>query len=200
MNPSEVDKFYTFEINGTAYLEDRRFKRSVSENYLFLRRDYLVSIAPRFESEIIEQKSVEVPLSLSEELRPNFLSFSELVAIVPFKISQRILKDLWIETKGFDPINIVFEHISRFRYFNSDTINFILKHAFSDSEIRSSFRVQDYMLDFLINNLHLIDTGLLNDYLINFPKTKNLALIVIDKYKKEYDGKIEKIKKEIDSF
>lgn len=195
---SEIDKIYTFEIGGIAYLEDRRFKRSFAENYIFIKRTYLHDLIPGLSSELNTFVPVEVPFSLTKELVPAFISLSELENILPFKFFNQLLKDLWTYVTGYDRINIVFDHIRKYKYLNSETIGFILNKAFTDLEVKNSFRVGDFMPQFIFDNLHLIEEDLIRKFLSDFPKPSNFAIIHNVESRIKYDEKIRRINFEIE--
>lgn len=194
----EIDKIYTFEIGGIAYLEDRRFKRSFAENYIFIKKTYLHDLIPGLSSEFNSFVSIEVPFSLEKELVPAFISLSELENILPFKFFNQLLKDLWKYVTGYDRINIVFDHIRKYKFLNSETIGFILNKAFTDTEVKNSFRVGDFMPHFIFDNLHLIEEGLIRKFLSDFPKPSNFAVIHNVESRDKYEEKIRRINFEIE--
>lgn len=194
----EIDKIYTFEINGIAYLEDRRFKRAFAENYIFIKKAYLHDIIPGLSSEFNTFVPTEVPFSLTKELVPTFISLFELENILPFKVFNQLLKDLWTYVTGYDRINIVFDHIRKYKYLNSETIGFILNKAFTDSEVKNSFRVGDFMPHFVFDNLYLIEENLIRKFLSDFSKPSNFALIHNVESRNRYDEKIRRINFEIE--
>jgi hypothetical protein len=194
---SEIDKIYTFEIDGIAYLEDRRFERAFAENYIFIKKTYLYELIPGLSSEFNTFVPVEVPLSLKKELAQNFIYLSELENILPFKFFNQLLKDLWTYVTGYDRINIVFDHIRKYKYLNSETIGFILNKAFTDSEIKNSFRVGDFMPHFIFDNLHIIDEKLIKKFLSEFTKPSNFAIVHHGESRNKYDEKIRRINYEI---
>lgn len=190
----KINRILKSEIKDFAYFEDRRFLKSPSERHIFIRKLYLTSHYPEIAPNIRNYKSLDTPLSLSEETRELFISLIELQKILTIKTFNQLLQNLLTKAKGFDQINIVFDFLFLHKDYDGDTINFIINSANSNHEIRGSFQAQNVMPTMILNNIQLVDASLVLKFVSNFPKPNNL---LTNELRNKYELTIETIKRSI---
>ena len=184
-NKGIVVKILKSEICDFAHFEERRFEKSFGERFIFIKKTYLKKYHPELVVIISEYDSVEFPISLPEVLRKSFISLEELKNIASHQSFNDLLKELFLKSEGFDQVNIVFDHIVNFTFYNSKTINFILRLSLDDTEKRNSFQVRNKIYKLVLNNTEIIDSDLVKEIVINFPKPNNL---ISDDSKIEYNN------------
>lgn len=170
----KIIKILQYEMKDIAQLEERRFQKSSGDRLIFIRKTYLLSHYPESRSSVNNHRPVDTPLSLSEELRKQFVSIFELEKFLSKPIYNQLLKELLTNAKGFDQINIVFDHILAYKHYQAETINFIISYITSNWELRNSFQVQNGMPKLVLNNLHLIESSLTKKFISDFPRPNNL--------------------------
>jgi hypothetical protein len=191
-NGEKIDRFLKFEIDRFAFLEERRFLKSPVKRYIFIEKTYLISHYPESRSSILSYSPVDTPLSLPEESRKLFTSLLELRELITNKSYNLLLKELLTKAKGFDQINIVFDHLLNYKNYDSETINFIIDSTINNWEIRNSFQAQNRMPKLVLDNIQLIKRDLVQKFISHFPRPNNL--ISADS-KNQYEATMDKIKK-----
>lgn len=191
-NGEKIDRFIKYEIGGLAYLEERRFLKSPGKRFIFIEKAYLISHYPESRSSILSYTTVDTPLSLPEESRKLFISLIELTELITNKSYNLLLKELLTKAKGFDQINIVFDHLLDYKNYDSETINFIINSTISYWEIRNSSQAQNRMPKLVLDNIQLIEGDLVRKFISHFPRPNNL--ISADS-KNQYEATMDKIKK-----
>ena len=78
------------------------------------------------------------------------------------------------KAKGFDQINIVFDHLLAYKNYDSETINFIINLTINNWEIRSSFQAQNRLPELVLYNVQLIERDLVQKFISHFPRPNNL--------------------------
>ncbi len=191
-NRQKIDRFLKYEIDGIAYLEERRFLKSTSLRFIFIKKTYLISHYPESCSSILSYNTVDTPLSLPEELRGLFISLVDLEGLITNKSYNLLLKELLTKAKGFDQINIVFDHLLAYKNYDSETINFIINLTINNWEIRNSFQAQNRLPELVLYNFQLIERDLVQKFISHFPRPNNL---ISAESKNQYESRMNKIKK-----
>ena len=190
-NKEIIVNIFNHEIVEFAYLEDRRFHKSFSKRFIFIRKKYLEDSHPSTFFATNDYSSNISPISLPEEERQLFISISELKDLVNNKIYNLVLKDLLLRADGFDQINIVFDHIFEFKEFDEETINTIIHRITTSWELKNSFQVKNKMPDFVYNNIHLINPIHIREFINSFPRPVNL---ITEESRNNYSETVAKIK------
>jgi hypothetical protein len=173
-NKETVVNIFNHEIIDFAYFEDRRYHKSFSKRFIFIRKKYLKDSYPLTFFVTNDYSSSISPISLPENERELFISLSELKDLVQNETYNLILKDLLLRSDGFDQINIVFDHIFEFKEFNEDTINSIIHSITTSWVLKNSFQVKNKMPAFVYNNIHLIKPIHIWEFINSFPNPVNL--------------------------
>jgi hypothetical protein len=163
MQDKTLTKTISYKIEGIALFEDRRFKNSFSERFLFVNKGYL-----NF-PEILSFKSLINPISLDENSKNEFIYIKEVKTIISNMDYNNLLCEIFEFCTNFEMTNIVFPLICENSDFDKESINRIMEYSLKNKSVRNSFTVQSFMLGFIYTNKSKMNSTLFHKGLSDFP-------------------------------
>jgi hypothetical protein len=154
------------EIDNIALLEDRRFLKDSSEQYVFINTEF---IKRHFNKSLDRNTITIIPTSLDIELGRKFIEISELKIILSIEEYNILLFELVKNVKTFDQMNIIMIPLFEHQNYSKELINYFLQESLCNSTIRRSFEVQRHLLNIVVANKELIEPNLFFKILSEFP-------------------------------